>query len=57
MAKPNIGNTWEKQIDEDGAFVRRPTSFHGVCSPDEDAEFPAAIPCMFPTPAPGRTGR
>jgi len=41
MAKPNIGNTWEKQIDEDGAFVRRPTSFHGVCSPDEDAEFPA----------------
>ena len=41
MAKPNIGNTWEKQIDEDGAFVRRPTSFHGVCSADADAEFPA----------------
>jgi putative glutathione S-transferase len=41
MAKENIGNTWEKQIDEDGAFVRRPTSFHGVCSTAVDAEFPA----------------
>ena len=26
------GNTWIKEIDVDGAFVRRPTSFHRTVS-------------------------
>jgi putative glutathione S-transferase len=31
------GNTWTRQVDSDGAFVRIPTSFHGQISPDPDA--------------------
>jgi len=31
------GNTWTKEIDRDGAFVRRPTSFHGTVSADQSS--------------------
>ena len=31
------GNTWIKEIDGDGAFVRRPTSFHGTVSNDQSS--------------------
>ncbi|MCM2342295.1 glutathione S-transferase family protein [Rhodoferax sp.] len=31
------GNTWTRQVDCDGAFVRLPTSFHSQISPDPDA--------------------
>jgi putative glutathione S-transferase len=36
------GNTWEKQTAEDGAFVRKKTSFRSWCSTDASAEYPAA---------------
>jgi putative glutathione S-transferase len=32
MDVTHAGNTWNKEIDRDGAFVRRPTSFHGKVS-------------------------
>jgi glutathionyl-hydroquinone reductase len=36
------GNTWTKEIGEDGAFVRHPTNFHGrVVSKDPGALHPA----------------
>lgn len=35
------GNTWDREIDESGAFVRRPTSFHGRIAADGGEEFPA----------------
>ena len=31
------GNTWAKEIGNDGAFVRNPTSFHGRVSKDPNA--------------------
>lgn len=31
------GNTWTKEIADDGAFVRSPTGFHGVVSASPDA--------------------
>lgn len=31
------GNTWTRQVDDDGAFVRTPTSFHSHISKDPDA--------------------
>lgn len=35
------GNTWEKQTAEDGAFVRKKTSFRNWCNADSSAEYPA----------------
>ncbi|MDO8774728.1 MAG: glutathione S-transferase family protein [Burkholderiaceae bacterium] len=32
------GNTWTKEIDDDGSFVRSPTGFHGVVSASSDAK-------------------
>ena len=34
---PKAGNTWTRQVDGDGAFVRIPTSFHGQISTEVDA--------------------
>ncbi len=42
MNKEVYGNTWEKEVSDNGAFVRHPTSFHSKCSADRRAEFPAA---------------
>ena len=39
------GNTWDREIDESGAFVRRPTSFHSKIEAADGAGFP---------PEPGR---
>ena len=37
------GNTWESQIDDDGQYARRPTSFHSGIRADGSTEFaPAA---------------
>lgn len=35
------GNTWTREIGDDGAFVRRPTSFHGSVSRNSVAAHPA----------------
>lgn len=35
--KQKTGNTWTRQVDSNGAFVRLPTSFHGQISPDPEA--------------------
>ena len=37
MDVTHAGNTWIKEIDDDGAFVRRPTSFHGQVSSDPNS--------------------
>lgn len=39
------GNTWDREIDESGAFVRRPTSFHSKIEAADGTGFP---------PEPGR---
>jgi len=41
MTKEVYGNTWETEVEEDGAFVRHQTSFRQRCSADPGAEFPA----------------
>ncbi len=33
------GNTWETQIEDDGAFIRKPTSFHGQIKRDGTTRF------------------
>lgn len=37
------GNTWTKEIDDDGSFVRNPTNFHGCISQDSMALHPVEI--------------
>jgi putative glutathione S-transferase len=37
----NTGNTWVKEIDVEGAFVRAPTDFHGRISGERGALHPA----------------
>ena len=36
-ATQTLGNTWSKNIGDDGAFVRKPTTFHGSISKDPQA--------------------
>lgn len=36
-----FGNTWSREIDAEGAFVRAPTHFHGSISKDPGARHPA----------------
>lgn len=40
---PKTGNTWTRQVDGDGAFVRLPTSFHGHISTDPDGLHSAEV--------------
>lgn len=41
MANPIVGgNTWDRQIAEDGAFVRHQTGFRGAIRADGSTEFP-----------------
>ncbi len=41
MGEEDYGNTWETQVEDDGAFIRRESSFRTRCSADPAAEFPA----------------
>jgi putative glutathione S-transferase len=36
------GNTWEREVDDDGEFVRKPTTFRSTIGADSDAEFQPA---------------
>jgi putative glutathione S-transferase len=40
-ATPPSGNTWTKEINDEGAFVRSPTDFHASVSQDPGARHPA----------------
>ena len=33
------GNTWDRQMDDDGEFVRKPTTFRSRISADGSTEF------------------
>jgi putative glutathione S-transferase len=41
VSKPSYGNTWDKQVSEDGEFVRKETTFRARCSASPGAEHPA----------------
>ena len=41
MSREDYGNTWEKELADDGAFIRHQTAFRAQCSADPGAEFPA----------------
>jgi len=41
VSNEDYGNTWEKQVGDDGAFIRRQSTFRARCSADRGTEFPA----------------
>jgi putative glutathione S-transferase len=41
VSEKGYGNTWEKEVADDGAFIRHRSTFRGQCSADPGGEFPA----------------